>query len=396
LFYGGDIKRDDTAAKTMKRWEKTRLQNLVRHKSSGNYYARAYGGGKEVWKSLRTDRFSVAEAKLPGFLKQHRQQRDAANLFKRGTMTFADALAAHMEKISSDVQAKRTKPTTLHYWKQIFVSLRKSWPDLESRDVRRITPGACETWARRFSKTASSTRFNNTVAALRHVFDVAVDQAAIYANPAAKLKRVPVRQKELTLPSTSDFLRLVATIRNAGAWCSRDCADFVEGLAVTGARLRDAGEIEWRDLDFTKGEVVIRGDATTGTKNWSIYRVPMISRARELFERMRAERADEPLTAKVFQVREAQKAITAACKKIRIPRITHHDLRHFFATVCIESGVDIPTVSRWLNHKDGGALAMKTYGHLRREHSAAAALKVTFGAAAQPETEKIVPFARSA
>jgi integrase len=53
-------------------------------------------------------------------------------------------------------------------------------------------------------------------------------------------------------------------------------------------------------------------------------------------------------------------------------------LRHLFATRCIESGVDIPTVSRWLGHVDGGALAMKTYGHLRREHSAAMAQKVKF------------------
>jgi len=37
-------------------------------------------------------------------------------------------------------------------------------------------------------------------------------------------------------------------------------------------------------------------------------------------------------------------------------RITHHDLRHLFATTCIEAGVDIPTVSRWLGHQDGGAL----------------------------------------
>jgi integrase len=59
-------------------------------------------------------------------------------------------------------------------------------------------------------------------------------------------------------------------------------------------------------------------------------------------------------------------------------RITHHDLRHLFATHCIESGVDIPTVSRWLGHKDGGALAMKTYGHLRREHSIAQAQRVSF------------------
>jgi integrase len=51
-------------------------------------------------------------------------------------------------------------------------------------------------------------------------------------------------------------------------------------------------------------------------------------------------------------------------------------MRHLFATSCIESGVDIPTVSRWLGHSDGGNLAMKTYGHLRQEHSDAQAAKV--------------------
>jgi hypothetical protein len=53
-------------------------------------------------------------------------------------------------------------------------------------------------------------------------------------------------------------------------------------------------------------------------------------------------------------------------------------LRHLFATRCIESGVDIPTVSRWLGHKDGGALAMKVYGHLRNQHSASMAKLVSF------------------
>ena len=69
---------------------------------------------------------------------------------------------------------------------------------------------------------------------------------------------------------------------------------------------------------------------------------------------------------------------TGYAKKVGMARITHHDLRHLFATICIESSVDIPTVSRWLGHKDGGALAMKTYGHLRREHSIAQAKKVSF------------------
>jgi integrase len=79
-----------------------------------------------------------------------------------------------------------------------------------------------------------------------------------------------------------------------------------------------------------------------------------------------------------MKVRECQLAMNTATAKLGLPHLTHHDLRHLFATRCIESGVDIPTVSRWLGHKDGGALAMKVYGHLRDQHSAAMASKVSF------------------
>ncbi|HVR34678.1 MAG TPA: tyrosine-type recombinase/integrase [Methylomirabilota bacterium] len=65
-------------------------------------------------------------------------------------------------------------------------------------------------------------------------------------------------------------------------------------------------------------------------------------------------------------------------KKVGIGHLTHHDLRHLFATRCIESGVDIPTVSRWLGHKDGGGLALKVYGHLRNQHSVSMAKRVRF------------------
>jgi hypothetical protein len=33
--------------------------------------------------------------------------------------------------------------------------------------------------------------------------------------------------------------------------------------------------------------------------------------------------------------------------------IDHYGMRHFFETRCIEQGVNIPTVSRWLGHQAG-------------------------------------------
>jgi hypothetical protein len=40
--------------------------------------------------------------------------------------------------------------------------------------------------------------------------------------------------------------------------------------------------------------------------------------------------------------------------------------------------LDRSTHRRWLGHQDGGVLAMKTYGHLRDEHSQRMAEKVKF------------------
>jgi integrase len=377
--------------KSTKTWERTRLQNLVRHKS-GRYYARAFAGGKEVWKSLKTSHFSVAQAKLAEFLKEHRHRVGNGNGEVSAKMTFGEAANIHLRSLNDNLGIK---PRTRHYWRQRLTALIKSWPRLNETEVRKITQADCKKWASVYGKKASSTNYNNTVALLRHVLNVAIEAGVIYANPAASLKRAALRAKQIALPSTDKFNALIAEMRAGHSRHSRNCADFALGLAVTGMRKGEANALEWRDVNFEAGEIVVRGDPETGTKNWELRRVPLIPDAHALFQRMRSERSDEPLDAKVFGVRESQKALDRACKKVGTDRITHHDLRHLFATRCIESGVDIPTVSRWLGHKDGGALAMKTYGHLRREHSIAQAQRVSF-APILMNAPDVIPFVPAA
>ena len=156
---------------------------------------------------------------------------------------------------------------------------------------------------------------------------------------------------------------------------------MVQFLAFGGFRITEAKYITWADCDFVRGKITVRGEPETGLKgrrSGESREVPMIPDMRQLLERMKSERTDEPKTAAVMRVRECQRAMDRAAKVVGIARLTHHDLRHLFATRCIESGVDIPTVSRWLGHRDGGALAMKVYGHLRDQHSAAMANLVRF------------------
>ncbi len=378
VFYGHRMQDSEAAPKRPQVWEKTRLSNLVRHKSSGRYYARAYGNGKEVWKSLKTAHFSVAQARLSEFLKEHRTQQARQNVDTGSAkIIFNDAAELHRQRLAQNVTLKSR---TRDYWNEVLAALLKSWQTLGETEVRRITPTACREWAAQYAKIASATRFNNTVAVLRHVLKIAVESGVIYSNPAAELERKRVWQKVLTLPTKSQFAQIIETMRNARSRDSRNCADLAAGLAYTGCRISEANALEWSDLDFDKGVITVKGVDDENTKNGEIRRVPMIAAARALFERMESERDGD--ATNVFRVRECQKSLDRAAKIVGAPRMTHHDLRHFFATVCIESGVDVPTVSRWLGHKDGGALAMRTYGHLRDEHSTAAAQKVTFAIAA--------------
>ncbi len=365
----------------MKTWEKTRVQNLVRHKS-GRYYARLYQNGKEIWKSLKTSHFSVAEARLAIIQKEHRIHKSKDIDPSDAKMTFAQAAALHMQRIEKNVGIKRR---TRVYWAQTLAALFKHWPEVAAMEIKRITGNVCRDWAARYAKIASSTRYNNTLSLVKHVIDIAIENGVVYSNPATGLDRKTVRPKRLELSTRSQFAAFVAEMRSAHSRDSQNCADFVQGLAFTGCRISEAAQIEWRDLDFEAGEIFVKGDPEEGTKNGEVRRVPTIPQARELLKNMRTGRGDEPGSAKVFLVRHSQKSMSRAAKKIGMTRITHHDLRHFFATVSIESGVDIPTVSRWLGHKDGGALAMRTYGHLRREHSVAQAQKVTFAPVNPPE-----------
>jgi integrase len=208
--------------------------------------------------------------------------------------------------------------------------------------------------------------------------EIGVETGTRYDNPARFIKRLSERSRRPQLPEVQQFDDFVCKLKGGGSRDSKNCADLVSFLAYGGFRKTEAANITWADCDSVKCKITVRGDPETGTKNSEIREVPMIPDMVQLLERLRAERSGEPPETPVMKVRECQKAMDRAAKVVGMTRITHHDLRHLFATRCIESGVDIPTVSRWLGHKDGGALAMKVYGHLRDQHSVAMAQKVTF------------------
>lgn len=333
--------------------------------------------GKLRWKSLKTKVHAVAKQKLRVFEDLVRGSKVAK---KGAEMTFGAAAGIY----AAQVQLERLADSTKEFRLRPAATLQRTWPELWTTDIRRITADDCVNWQRRFENGAALYRPNNAkkktirgdsptvvnaiLAYLRRVFAISIKEGIRVDNPALTMQRKPIRHKLLDLPSSTQFKQVVAYIRKSATRWNGDAADLVEGMAYSGMRLKEAGRLKWTDVNFEKGLIAVRGTKTFFSERL----VPLTEAMTQLLQRIPRSGVE------VFRAKTALGSLVTACRAVQIKKLTHHDLRHYYATCCIESDVDIPTLSRWLGHSDGGALAMKTYGHLRKSHSTAAAAKVRF------------------
>jgi len=349
-------------------------ENLYRLESSGGYYALLKRGGKQFRRSLKTKDRKLADRRLSDL----RAKIGCLQISPEARLSFGQAAKLWLET-NKHAFSSSTATRKGMYIKGLL-------PYFEEMAIRNVTQQDCDRWVtERGSKLAPET-FVHELDVLKSVFDFALNRGLILSNPAAHIKRRRVVSKMIVVPTLEQFKQLIAAIRLSDGRADSQAkaatgADLVEFLAYSGARVGevtgsgDANEkrpLRWADVDFGRGTIFLPGTKTESAPRT----IPMSERLREVLLRLK-EKAPQ-LSDAIFSVRSARKCLQTACKKLGFPKFTHHDFRHFFATTCIESGVDIPTVSRWLGHKDGGALAMKRYGHLRQEHSLAMIKKVNF------------------
>jgi integrase len=355
-----------------------KVPNLLQYVPNGMYYGRTKINGKIVRQKLETTVHSTAKLRLADFLKEH----GTARIEGPATLdTFNDARLRYERSLDNAIGMPAT---TRRYRAYCIKALFKTWGDTKGiqkplADIKlpKLKREDCEAWAKTCAEALDEQYYNNVLGTFRAILKEGSIEGA--RSPLAGVKRLGVKPTRIKLPEPGQFATILEHIETSGAGQSKKCADFVRFLAFTGCRLWEARQVTWPDVDFNRGLIVVHNAKTRKADNAPLTRdVPMIPDARALLGRLRDEGGQ---SGAVCGVGECEKSLTRACKLVGIPKLTHHDLRHLFATRCIESGVPIQTVAAWLGHRDGGALAMKVYGHLRSEHSLAMAAKVTFAAA---------------
>ena len=189
----------------------------------------------------------------------------------------------------------------------------------------------------------------------------------MHRDPTSGIERESVRKSELNsaLPTREEFFRIIESIRQGGHRTAGDAADFAELLASSGARSAGASALTWGDVDFIRAQVTLRV-----TKNGRVRVVPLNPALAELLQRIKSQRLDEPDSATVARVGDIRAALDKACKAVGCPRITRHGMGGLFATICLQSGVDVKTLASWIGHSGGGLLLLQRYAKAAGAHAA--------------------------
>lgn len=183
---------------------------------------------------------------------------------------------------------------------------------------------------------------------LRSAYSQAVTLGYILANPLDSVdgvKHFRNKGRALTLDEQRHFIEVIEdNLRKA----------LYLFYLLTGCRCSEALSVCWSDIDYHGGRIHIHGTKT-----------PQADRYIPLFPQIRALLDDIPRgCVNLFPY-------TVNAVKSHFKRLKHkygltfrlHDLRHTFATRCIESGISIFAVSKWLGHTNIMTTA-GTYAHL--------------------------------
>ena len=392
-------KRNDNLSTDGKWRSFPKVPNLLQYVVAGTYYARCKVNGKPVRASLETDVFTTAKVRLPDKLKELRKPKAQVG-------TFADGRLKYEAETSNGYTSRKNRlvklaPLSIAYrlrcleclrrslvecllhpsktWKELSEQTRtKAFAELDEMSASDFTKERCETWQALYSNQYSPSVFNNTVNTFRRVLELA--GLSRDANPAYKIGRMDILEKPIRLPSPEQFDRIIALVETSGAGQAKDCADLIRFLAFTGTRISEAKQAVWTDVDWQENTLQIHSVKVRGGHDQDVTRkIPLNPALKQLLEKLKNEQDQKP-TGRICKVSECQRSLNRACTLAECKRLTHHDLRHYFVTKCLQAGVDVFTLAKWVGHRDNGKLLLKVYSHLQAEHSQAMATKVTFGA----------------
>jgi len=219
--------------------------------------------------------------------QEARRLRDERDALLRGEplrpdLTLRQALDWYEALISTERR--------LASWKGIKANLDRFLAAVGDVPVRGITKADVERFFTIRSRAVRAATANSDLRDVKRLFNALVDAEYVDANPARRMKLHRWTPTPCRLPSSLEVERTLSA-------CPPRLRLVVLALAATGARLSEVLRMDWSDVDFTAGTVILR---RTKVKDELV--MPMVERLKAALWTANFE-AGTPTTGPVFSTR---------------------------------------------------------------------------------------------
>ncbi|MBN2026601.1 MAG: site-specific integrase [Actinobacteria bacterium] len=315
----------------------------------------------------RTEKVAGSTKKAAELLKT-RIERELAEGTYRATVIEDYKFSEFCERF---LKAKkgRVKDLTLTFYKMTINNYLK--PYLGDMRLSEITPSKVNSLIEYLSDNGKSiTTQGKAMRTLRVILRWAVTLELIPRDPTAAIRVPKTRRKELTIITPEQYKKLLSA-------CAEDLYDLVAIAGLAGLRQGEIVALRWKDIDFEYGVIrVMRnyfpGHGFSDLKTASSRRaVPIVATLDEILRLRYQEQKKLPPDALVFPNSKGKPLDRArffprfkeALKKAELPDMSFHDLRHFYASLGIASGMDPKALQVAMGHSSI-QVTMDVYGHL--------------------------------
>ena len=217
---------------------------------------------------------------------------------------------------------------------------------------------------------------------LHTCLQAAVREKLLPSNPVDDCKPPKVVRKEM---KTLEPEQVQAYLKAADA---RGLLPMFFLELTTGMRKSELVALKWTDVDWKEQTISVNKQAyvmdgkLTAVPPKTVNSVRKIALSDETMAMLRTQRVSfpesdcifpSPLTGEMYHPDSVVNLHKKILKEAGLEHIRFHDLRHTFATLALQNGVDVKTVSAMLGHSNAGfTLATYTHTTTAAQHQAAA------------------------